>query len=96
MRLLKSLAQSLIGSPGRALRYFLPQTIFVISGSHVVFYNWSFVVNFIIITLKLCGWSFVGSNAEIVWRRAPGGRLRSDAQPMGVYFDRPAEPDAVK
>jgi len=26
----------------------------------------------------------------------PGGRRHSDAQPMGVYFDRPAEPDAVK
>jgi len=37
-----------------------------------------------------------GSNAEIVWRRAAGGRLRSDSQPMGVYFDRPAEPDTVK
>ena len=36
------------------------------------------------------------SNAEIVWRRAAGGRRRSDAQPMGVYFDRPAESDAVK
>ena len=29
-------------------------------------------------------------------RRAAGGRLHSDAQPMGVYFDRAAEPDAVK
>jgi len=35
-------------------------------------------------------------NVEIVWRRAAGGRQRSDAQPMGVYFDRPAEADAVK
>ena len=35
-------------------------------------------------------------NAEIVWRRAVGGRQRSNAQPMGAYFDRPAEPDAVK
>jgi len=28
-------------------------------------------------------------------RRASGGCRRSDAQPMGVYFDRPTEPDAV-
>jgi len=37
-----------------------------------------------------------GSNAEIIWRRAPGGRRHSDAQPMGVYVDSPAELDAVK
>jgi len=37
-----------------------------------------------------------GSNGEIVGQRAAGGRRRSDAQPMGVYFDRPTEPDAVK